>query len=459
MVRGSARTAGWGLLVLALLAAPFAATSGASHVNKPSSVTTRRVGAGAYYRKIVNPQKHWVIHQITVDLKAATRIDVALAGGELGNTEVLSTLAGRNGAIAAINGDFGTRDRRPWNTYAQDGHLIQTERSWGRGLSVDINETQAFIGHPKMKVRLVQSGLAPIKVDRVNNGPATKGGIALFTSLGHKVEDTPPDSCSARLIPQGRPRLNRYGSVSQKTVVERVRCGADPMYMGDGHVVAARRRTNKANILKTLVEGQVARLNWGHELDQSVDLIGGNPMIVDNGKIVGDTVYNCGYLCKLHPRSGVGITSNGKLLMVVVDGRQEGVRGMYLHELARYFVKRGAERAMTFDGGGAAEMWIRGKVVSTPSDGRERRLVNALLVLGPEPTKEPASATRSNPLLPFGLETYSTPSYDALDREAFETAAADPGSLGGLADFLSRRGTPIPRWMEEVARDMRSAGR
>lgn len=45
---------------------------------------------------------------------------------------------------------------------------------------------------------------------------------------------------------------------------------------------------------------------------------------------------------------------------------------MTLQELASYFVKLGAWQAVNFDGGGSSEMVLDGKILNTPSDGRER---------------------------------------------------------------------------------------
>jgi exopolysaccharide biosynthesis protein len=41
----------------------------------------------------------------------------------------------------------------------------------------------------------------------------------------------------------------------------------------------------------------------------------------------------------------------------------------------------GAVDALNLDGGGSSEMVVKGKVVNRPSDGRERRITNAVLIL------------------------------------------------------------------------------
>ncbi len=81
------------------------------------------------------------------------------------------------------------------------------------------------------------------------------------------------------------------------------------------------------------------------------------------------------------PRTAVGVTKEGKLLLVVIDGRQPGVSiGATLWETARLMLELGAVDALNLDGGGSSTMVVQNKVVNAPSDGRERPVGNALVV-------------------------------------------------------------------------------
>ena len=440
-------------LVISPLAAPVAAG------DQQAIVTSRRIGPGAYYKKIVKPWKPWVIHVVTVKLERRSTIDVGLAGNELGYVEHLASIASRKEAIAAINGDFGSRERRPWNTYAEDGEFVKTEHSWGRALSVNAPENSWFLGHPRARIRLVPKGAKRINIDRVNTGKPHTEEIALFTGSGKDIQDTPTGTCSARLTRVSERKINKFGSASQTFEVAAMRCAKRPLPIYKGIVVSARRQGERKAAIKALAVGQKARLTWNlADMEKSLDVIGGNPMIVENGKILWSVVKDCGYLCRIHPRSAVGVTKKNKLIMVVVDGRSEKSRGMYLNELAKWFVAQHADRAMTFDGGGAAQMWVQGEIVNEPSDGDAdpRAVVNALLLLkgadagDPEPVTAGSTSVFSSPEVAYG------PLSAEAARETYELSAADGGSLGGLADFLSRRGADIPPWMERVAEDLRA---
>lgn len=81
------------------------------------------------------------------------------------------------------------------------------------------------------------------------------------------------------------------------------------------------------------------------------------------------------------PRTAVGLTKDGHVLLLVVDGRQQSSIGMTLLELALYMQEWGAVDAMNLDGGGSSEMFVNGKIVNKPSDGRERSVGDALMIV------------------------------------------------------------------------------
>jgi exopolysaccharide biosynthesis protein len=85
------------------------------------------------------------------------------------------------------------------------------------------------------------------------------------------------------------------------------------------------------------------------------------------------------------PRTNVGITADGIVLLVVVDGRQSGYSiGMTLSEMGDLMLSLGAVSAFNLDGGGSSVMATRRSgadrisVSNRPSDGRERSLTQAL---------------------------------------------------------------------------------
>lgn len=126
-----------------------------------------------------------------------------------------------------------------------------------------------------------------------------------------------------------------------------------------------------------------------------VNAIGGGPRLVENGKNVAVENYWKEVLdsggtagTSRQPRTAAGITKDGKLILIVCDGRgMRGSAGFTLSELADKFIALGAADAMNFDGGGSSAMVGKdGKVLNRPSDTGtsetivERKVVTSIVI-------------------------------------------------------------------------------
>ena len=67
--------------------------------------------------------------------------------------------------------------------------------------------------------------------------------------------------------------------------------------------------------------------------------------------------------------------------MAVVDGRQSHSVGLTLTDWARLLVKFGAQDALNLDGGGSSDLVVNGEVQNSPSDGQERLVGDALVLV------------------------------------------------------------------------------
>ena len=93
------------------------------------------------------------------------------------------------------------------------------------------------------------------------------------------------------------------------------------------------------------------------------------------------------------PRSAVGLTADGRLILATVDGRETGVsEGVRLTELAELMLERGAVQAINLDGGGSSTLVVRRAgtetpvIANKPSDGVERPVTNSIQVVSTMPT-------------------------------------------------------------------------
>lgn len=110
--------------------------------------------------------------------------------------------------------------------------------------------------------------------------------------------------------------------------------------------------------------------------------VSGWPMVVEDCAPVARLPGSAHFTLAPHPRTAVGLTRDRRrLLLVVADGRREGVPGLTLPELATLMVEFGACTALNLDGGGSSALWLRDRIVNQPSDGFERRVANHLGVV------------------------------------------------------------------------------
>lgn len=83
-----------------------------------------------------------------------------------------------------------------------------------------------------------------------------------------------------------------------------------------------------------------------------------------------------------HPRTAMGYTENGKLIILVVQGRTPGVAdGTTLKETAIILRDLGCMEALNLDGGGSSCMLVNGKETIKPSDKEGQRPVPAVFMI------------------------------------------------------------------------------
>jgi hypothetical protein len=112
------------------------------------------------------------------------------------------------------------------------------------------------------------------------------------------------------------------------------------------------------------------------------EAVGGGPVIVRDGKPVFRSFesFTADQLTHRAARTGVGQTADGRILLVVVDGRQPGYStGLTNFELALAMMRLGCVTASALDSGDSAAMAFDGKLLNQPSGrGGERAVPEAL---------------------------------------------------------------------------------
>ena len=167
-------------------------------------------------------------------------------------------------------------------------------------------------------------------------------------------------------------------------VITAVRAGNSPLRNDDSIVVSA--AGSSAAVLSGLKVGdaldveQILNAPW----DTAVNVLGVGPLLVKDGQVdvtaaaeqIGVDVTGA-----KAPRTAVGILRNGNILFAVLDGRQAHSRGMMLDDFARFLIGMDVVDAVNFDGGGSSELVLNGRILNSPSDGRERPVATSLVAV------------------------------------------------------------------------------
>jgi len=140
------------------------------------------------------------------------------------------------------------------------------------------------------------------------------------------------------------------------------------------------------NLLKNLHVGDRVLIHetLGAPWDKTIYALGAGPMLVKDGSVnvtAEEEQVASDIAIGRAPRTALGVMQDGKILLAVVDGRRAGSAGFTLGELAAFMRDLGAVNALNLDGGGSSEMIVNGVIVNTPSDGRERRVGDAIAVV------------------------------------------------------------------------------
>jgi hypothetical protein len=345
-----------------------------------------------------------------------------------------SAMSAEAGALAGINGGFGTDADQPVHLLMIDGELWTTGLLPGRAIAWSSSGGRAFIGRPDLRIKVVAHHDALFDIDSWN---ALQGAtsVSAYTSRGGSLAKPPgvaspsvldPSWCEARLEPRSGLEwrdATRDTIVRQYEVVEQPQpCPQTPLEVGTtpgAVVLAAGAVVGLPNAVRALSVGDRLRIRWRLAgWPGTVDVIGGAQILVEAGVNVAPGYYNSApHILDYNPRTAVGITEGCSdtdrhtacsINWITVDGRQASTdwsRGVRLPFLANEFIRWGSWAALNLDGGGSTTMWVRdvdpsycqiypvvgGCVVNRPSTGAsggERSIRDALVVL---PTADPGT--------------------------------------------------------------------
>lgn len=328
----------------------------------------------------------WSIHVVKVDRSAVRfRLVSTLAQDHVyGLATVSEQVATLRDArpVAAVNADFfairpGPYQGDPRGLHIAGGELISSPQ--GAGFWID-DKGRPHIGQVTAQFRAsgpdglnVPFGLneergddeAVLYTPAVGSSTRTEGGVELVLERAGEGAWLP-------LSPSGSYRA-RVTAVTKEGD-----SGLTPtaMALSIGSALAQRLPLPTTGVVLTL------DLATSPDLTGTRTAVGGGPILLNEGRSPDWPPPQ-----PRHPRTALG-WNDDQFVLVVVDGRQEGLSvGMTYPELASLMTRLGCRHAVNLDGGGSSTLWLDGRVMNSPSDGRERPVANSLVVVMNEPNE------------------------------------------------------------------------
>jgi hypothetical protein len=133
------------------------------------------------------------------------------------------------------------------------------------------------------------------------------------------------------------------------------------------------------------------------------------------------------------PRSFIGWNPAGEKFIVTVDGRSSLSRGVTLAEGAAMMLRLGAVNAINLDGGGSTTLVVNGEVANTPSDGGERLLTDAWVVV-PKAVPAPAPVEPTIAVAAEPVAVPQDPVAPPAPADPVAVPAADPATPAAVTE-------------------------
>jgi exopolysaccharide biosynthesis protein len=305
------------------------------------------------------------LHLFEID-NEKIKLKFNLALDKINGRETVSSMVMRKGSLGGINGGYfetiGSYQGDPQGFYLLDGKIL-SEPIYKRS-SVGICNTkkgQILITDQFTVDAFLQIGSKEEKISGINRARGVNDLILYTPNFGSNTLTN--DSGSEFVFVNGKLRII---SVDK---------GANAIPKNGFVVSASVKIATKLN-RKMRKTGMPASLEYKitsirkpkEKIDvENCSFTTAGPTLILDGKILPK--YKKVYHNERHPRSAIGVNLDGKIIMVVVDGRHpEHSVGMSLSELANFLKSENVIQGYNLDGGGSSTLVFKDKVINNPSD-------------------------------------------------------------------------------------------
>lgn len=356
----------------------------------------------------------WVVNVLEVDPTEFKGKIVPVLGTDIvPGKEKLTSISARTGALAAVNGGYfvvGANDGTEGDLAGVSmigGNLISEAVNGRTSLILSDSGKNARIASVKTLLTAVSSDGSKREADGLNRKPGFIrgcGGVDDTTDLpkhdftctdtGELIQFTPAFGKTTEPGEGVEVVLNAAGQVIE---FRERRGGSIP---SDGAVLsgtgdAADWLRSHAKAGSTIqMDTRLFADGLPFQADGSTGMVNGGPRLLRDGEVnipamsegfhwTDNPEFFYRFGVRRNPRTLAGVTTDGKILLVTVDGRKPGYSvGASFEESARIMKSLGATDAVNLDGGGSTAMTVGSQLVNRPSDPiGERTIGDAIVIL------------------------------------------------------------------------------
>lgn len=306
------------------------------------------------------------------DPHSPLRLEIALAQDKVLEREKTSEIAQRKGAIFAVNAGFFAQDGDPLGTLMIDGRILsEPQEGWySVGITTD---NQLLFGELKFEARaLVENGAnySIAGINRRNNG---KELIFYDNFLGEKtIQQEGVES----IIVKGK-------------VIETKKSQGGTIIPADGFILQGRGEASQW-MLQNLIPGSAVKVKMSiYPKDKEWEkwkevkyILSSGPLLFKDGQAGPFGNFNEKVVTEKHPRTVIAQTEEGKILFLVVDGRNPVHSvGLTISELVEELKNYRVVNALNLDGGGSTTFYLQGQILNRPSDPLGERKVSTAFII------------------------------------------------------------------------------
>ncbi|MFI6513081.1 phosphodiester glycosidase family protein [Streptosporangium sp. NPDC050855] len=322
----------------------------------------------------------WDMRVLMVDPRRFRGSYRTSVGKSVAKRETTSSMSKLNGAIAGVNGGFfnihtaKALQGDPVGVSVVGGQLL-SEAVPGRSALVITEGRKARITELETVVTAVSSDGTKTQVKGINRAAGPEELVLYTEEFGGKT--AADGGIEAVIDSQGMVvKLRQAGGIVARGTSVLHGTGLMAVWLQEHAVGTGMKVDTKVIDMRT---------RRAVPLTPTTYAMGGGVGLVRNGRVritaAADGHASVNMMLRRHPRTMVGVSKSGGLILATVDGRNPGVSvGASMVEGAHLMRWLGARQAINLDGGGSSVMVVGHKAVNRPSDGAERTVGDGLFI-------------------------------------------------------------------------------